>query len=185
MARLRPLTHAELDDEQSQVWNQILGSRAPGRLDLIGDDGGLIGPFNAFVHAPGAGRHLAALGAHLRFECSLERRLIEVATCTVGGYWKSEFELWAHEPLAIKAGVDPDVVSALASGSEPEFERDDEATVHAVTIQLLRTGRCDDQTFGRAKDLLGERGLVELTTLIGYYCTISLLLNMFEVSVPR
>jgi 4-carboxymuconolactone decarboxylase len=64
------------------------------------------------------------------------------------------------------------------------LEREDEAIVHAVTIQLLRTGRCDDETFDRAHELLGERGLVELTSLVGYYCAISLLLNMFEVPVP-
>jgi 4-carboxymuconolactone decarboxylase len=184
MGRLRPLSRAELDDDQAAVWDQITTSRKRGSLDLVDADGGLIGPFNAMVHASGIGRHLAALGAALRFESSLERRLIEIATCAVGGYWRSEFELWAHRPMAIAAGVDPDAVAALASGADPTFERDDEAVVFEVTRQLLRTGRCDDETFDKAHTLLGDRGLVELTTLVGYYCTISLLLNMFEVPVP-
>jgi 4-carboxymuconolactone decarboxylase len=184
VGRLRPLTHAELDDDQAAVWEQITASRKPGRLDLVDADGGLIGPFNAMVHAPGVGRHLASLGAALRFESSLDRRLIEIATCAVGGYWRSEFELWAHRPLAIAAGVDPDAVAELANGGDPTFERDDEAVVFDVSRQLLRTGRCDDTTFERAHALLGDRGVVELTSLIGYYCAISLLLNMFEVPVP-
>jgi 4-carboxymuconolactone decarboxylase len=184
MARLRPLPRAELDDEQAAVWDQITASRKPGRLDLVDSEGGLIGPFNAMVHAPGIGRHLAALGAALRFQSSLDRRLIEIATCAVGGYWRSEFELWAHRPMAIAAGVDAAAVEQLASGDDPSFEREDEAVVFDVTRLLLRTGRCDDATFGRAHALLGDRGLVELTTLVGYYCAISLLLNMFEVHVP-
>jgi 4-carboxymuconolactone decarboxylase len=184
VARLRPLSRAELDDDQVAVWDQITTTRRRGSLDLVDDHGGLIGPFNAMVHAPGIGRHLASLGAALRFESSLDRRLIEIATCAVGGYWRSEFELWAHRPLAVAAGVDPDAVAALASGDDPIFEDVDEAVVFDVTRQLLRTGRCDDATFARAHALLGDRGLVELTSLIGYYCAISLLLNMFEVPAP-
>jgi 4-carboxymuconolactone decarboxylase len=184
MPRLRPLQYADLDAAQTAVWDSIVSSRAPGGLQLVGDDGSLIGPFNAFVHAPEVGRRMSSLGAALRFGTSLDRRLIEVATCTVGGYWRSEFELWAHRPLAIESGVDADVVAALADGAEPDFEREDEAIVHAIAVQLLRTGRCDDPTFTRGQELLGDAGLVELTTLIGYYCAISLLLNAFEVPAP-
>ena len=184
MVRLRPLPLAELDAEQAAVWDRITSSRKPGKLDLVDADGGLIGPFNAMVHAPGVGRHLASLGAALRFESSLDRRLIEIATCAVGGHWRSEFELWAHRPLAVAAGVNPTAVDQLANDDDPTFERDDEAVVFEVTRQLLRTGRCDDATFERAHALLGDRGVVELTALVGYYCTISLLLNMFEVPVP-
>ena len=136
MTRLRLLTRSELDDDQAVVWEQIVSSRA-GSLELVGEEGGLIGPFNAFVHAPGVGRRLSALGAALRFQTSLDRRLIELATCTVGGYWGSEFELWAHQPMAIAAGVDSDVVDALGRGETPVLDREDEAIVHAVTTQLL------------------------------------------------
>jgi len=184
MPRLSPLPRPELDADQTELWDQIVSSRKPGKLDLVGDDGGLIGPFNAFVHAPGVGRHMAALGAALRFGTSLDRRLIELATCTVGAHWNAEFELWAHVPMALAAGVDQRVIDDLLVGSTPSFERDDEATVHAMTSQLLTTGHCDEATYAAALDLLGERGVVELTALVGYYCAISLRLNAFEVPVP-
>ena len=184
MARLQPLRYDELDDDQRGVWDRIVNSRAPGGLDLVGDDGSLIGPFNAFVHAPAVGRHAGALGATLRFGTSLDRRLTELAICTVGAHWQAEFELWAHVPMALEAGVDQTVIDALLAGDTPQFERDDEALVHTATSQLLQTGRCDDETYEGVLGLLGEQGVVELTTLIGYYCTISLLLNVFEVPVP-
>jgi 4-carboxymuconolactone decarboxylase len=184
MTRLRPLQYDELDDEQRAVWDRIVSSRAPGGLELVGDDGGLIGPFNAFVHAPAVGRHSGALGATLRFATSLDRRLTELAICTVGAHWQAEFELWAHVPLALEAGVDQTVIDAVLAGETPEFERGDEAIVHAATSQLLRTGRCDAETYDSLVGLLGERGVVELTSLIGYYCSISFTLNMFEVPVP-
>lgn len=184
MARLRPIARPDLDPEQAELWEQIVSSRAPGKLDLVGEDGGLIGPFNAFVHAPGVGRHMGALGAALRFKSSLDRRLIELATCTVGAHWNAEFELWAHVPMALAAGVEQEVIDAILAGDAPRFERDDEAAVYDMTIHLLRNGCCEDAAYSTALGLLGERGVVELTTLIGYYCAISLLLNVFEVPVP-
>jgi 4-carboxymuconolactone decarboxylase len=57
--------------------------------------------------------------------------------------------------------------------------------VHKVATQLLDERRVDDATYAAAERLLGERGMVELVTLIGYYCLISLLLNLFEVPLPE
>jgi 4-carboxymuconolactone decarboxylase len=67
----------------------------------------------------------------------------------------------------------------------PEFERDDERTVHAVVHQLLNDRRVDDDTYAAAKGLLGEQGLVELASTVGYYCLISMTLNLFEVALPE
>ena len=166
------------------MWDGITSSRGAG-VESTGPEGGLIGPFNAFVHVPEIGRRLSSLGGYLRFETSIERRLTEVAICTVGAHWRSEFEFWAHAPMAIEHGVDADVIDALRDGRAPQFERDDERVVHAAAIQLLHDRRVDDITYAAAKRLLGERGMVELVTLIGYYCLISMMLNLFDVPLPE
>lgn len=182
MPRLRRLTRPDLDDERGAVWDTILGSRGAG--PELTENGSLIGPFNAFVHVPALGRRLSSLGALLRFHTSIERRLSEIAICTVGAHWRSEFEFWAHAPMAMEHGVEPTVVDALREGRVPEFARDDERIVHAVAQQLLVERRVDDATFADAEALLGETGLVELAALVGYYCTISMILNLFEVALP-
>jgi 4-carboxymuconolactone decarboxylase len=184
MTRLRSLTRSELDDQQARLWDGITSSRGAG-VESTGPEGGLIGPFNAFVHVPEIGRRLSSLGGYLRFETSIERRLTEVAICTVGAHWRSEFEFWAHAPMAIEHGVDADVIDALRDGRAPQFERDDERVVHAVATQLLNDRRVDDITYAAARRLLGERGMVELVTLIGYYCLISMMLNLFDVPLPE
>jgi 4-carboxymuconolactone decarboxylase len=181
MPRLRPLTTADLSDEQRELWDAITDSRGVG-LQLV-EDGALIGPFNAFLHVPGIGRRLTSLGGLLRFRTSIDRRLSEVAICTVGAHWRSEFEFWAHAPMAVEHGVDPAALDALRQGRVPTFERNDERIVHAVTHQLLVERRVDDATYSAAEALLGT-GLVELAALVGYYCTISMILNLFEVPLP-
>lgn len=183
MTRLRRLTRSELTESQAEVWDAIADSRG-GATGLV-EDGALLGPFNAFVHVPAIGRRLSSLGALLRFRTSIDRRLSEVAICTVGAHWRSEFEFWAHAPMAVEHGVDPAVLDALRDGRAPVFERDDERVVHAVTRQLLVERRVDDGTYAAAEALLGESGMVELAALVGYYCTISMVLNLFEVPLPR
>jgi 4-carboxymuconolactone decarboxylase len=184
MTRLTPLTRTDLDDEQTAVWESLVENRGGG-LDLIGADGSMIGPFNAFVTVPQIGRRLSSLGALLRFRTSIERRLSEVAICTVGAHWQSEFEFWAHAPMAIEHGVDAAVIDALRDGRTPEFERDDERLVHRVVSQLLERHRVDAGTYAAARALLGEAGLVELVSTVGYYCLISLTLNLFDVALPE
>lgn len=182
MARLRPLTRSELSDPQAAVWDAITDSRGAG-LELV-EDGSLVGPFNAFVHVPEIGRRLSSLGALLRFRTSIDRRLSEVVICTVGAHWRSEFEFWAHAPMALQHGVAEAVVDALREGRVPTFERDDERIAHAVAHQLLVDRRVDAATFAAGEALLGETGMVELAALVGYYCTISMILNLFEVPLP-
>ena len=183
MTRLSFLTRPDLDEDQATLWDALIDSRGRG-VDLLDPNGAMVGPFNSWVHAPRIGRRLSSLGAHIRFRTSLERRLSEIAICTVGAHWHSEFEFFAHAPMAIEHGVSRAVTDALRDGRVPEFEREDERLVHAVVHQLLNNRRVDDDTYAAAQELLGERGLVELATTVGYYCLISMTLNLFEVALP-
>lgn len=181
--RLPSITQTELDGTARELWDTIVSSRGAA---VQGPDGALIGPFNAFVTAPDVGRRLAELGGILRFETSIDRRLLEVAIISTGARWHSEFEFWAHARMAREQGVTKEVVDAIARGDDaPPFERDDERLVHAVATQLRASGRVDDATYAAARELLGDRGLVELVSLCGYYTLISFVLNAFEVPLPE
>ncbi|MGD0373138.1 MAG: carboxymuconolactone decarboxylase family protein [Streptosporangiaceae bacterium] len=182
MSRLPYLRRDDLDPDRQAVWDSVIGSRGD---QLVNEQGGLVGPFNAFVQAPDVGRHLTALGRVLRFETSIERRLSEVAIITVGAAWKAEFEWWAHARMAREHGVPDAVVDAIGRGDDPPFEASDERTVYAVARQLTRTGRVEEETYGAAQRLLGDAGVVELVSLCGYYTLISFLLNAFAVPLPQ
>ena len=183
MTRLPELRYEDLPDEGQQVWDRVVGTRA---ADLISAQGTLVGPFNAFVTAPGTGRRLGSLGAHLRFGTSIERRLSEVAIITVGARWQAEFEWWAHARMAREHGVAPDVIDAIKRGAEPPFgpAAGDERTVWVVARQLVTTGQVSPDAYTAAQRLLGDAGLVELVALCGYYSLISYLLNAFDVPLP-
>jgi 4-carboxymuconolactone decarboxylase len=181
MSRLPYIRHDDLNAEGQAVWDGIVGSRG---AELVNEQGGLIGPFNAFVQAPHVGRRLGSLGQVLRFGTSIERRLSEIAIITVGTRWKAEFEWWAHARMAREHGVADAVVDAIGQGQDPAFEADDERAVYAVARQLTDTGRLDQDAYDAARQLLGDTGLVELVSLCGYYTLISFLLNAFAVPLP-
>jgi len=181
VARLSQLRRDDLDPAGQDVWDQVVGTR---REQLIDADGTLVGPFNAFVHAPQVGRRLASLGAVLRFGTSIERRLSEVAIITVGARWKAEFEWWAHARMAREHGVPDAVVVAIGRGEEPPFEVADERTIYSVAHELTEAGQVSQASYDAARDLLGEQGMVELVSLCGYYTLISYLLNAFAVPLP-
>jgi 4-carboxymuconolactone decarboxylase len=171
----------ELGPEGQAVWDAIVGTRSE---DLVNADGGLVGPFNAFVHAPDVGRRMTSLGAALRFRTSIDRRLLEVAIITVGARWQAEFEWWAHARMAREHGVPEAVVAAIGRGEDPPFEAEDERAVYDVARQLVTAGQVGAAAYEAAQRLLGDAGVVELVSLCGYYTLISFLLNAFGVALP-
>ena len=180
-SRLPYLRYDELDARGQEVWDGVAGSRGG---ELINAEGGLIGPFNAFVHAPGVGRHLSALGGRLRFRTSIERRLSELAIITVGAAWEAEFEWWAHARMARDHGVSEAIIDAIGRGDDPPFAADDERVIYTVARELTSAGRLGQDLYDAAQRLLGDEGMVELVSLCGYYTLISYLLNAFEVPLP-
>jgi 4-carboxymuconolactone decarboxylase len=181
MSRLPRVRYDELGPAGRQVWDGVVGSRGG---ELVDEQGGLVGPFNAFVHAPDVGRRLSSLGGTLRFGTSIERRLSEIAIITIGARWQAEFEWWAHAPMAREHGVADAVVDAIGRGEDPPFEADDERAVFAVARELGQSGRLDQETYDAAHRFLGDAGMVELVSLCGYYTLISFLLNAFTVPLP-
>jgi len=183
MTRLAYITD-DLTADQQAVWDCVTNGRRGPADNLINDDGGLIGPFNAPLYAAATGRKVVELGEALRFDTEIDNRLLELAVSMVGAHWRSNFEWYAHSRMAIAAGISREAVAAIERGDEPDLDRDDEQAVYALTHSLLTTGRAADDVHAAAREHLGDQGLVELTQLIGYYCMISLTLNTFQIELP-
>jgi 4-carboxymuconolactone decarboxylase len=182
MSRLQQLRREHLDAETQSLWDFVVAARGP---NALGSDGTLVGPFNAWAHAPEVGTRLVELGTTLRFASHLEQRLLELAIITIGARWKAEFEWWAHRKRAIEQGVAVEAVNAIGRGESFDFERNDEQVVHGIVVSLLSAGRIEQTLYEDGLDVLGEVGMVELVSLCGYYTLIALTLNAFDVPLPE
>jgi 4-carboxymuconolactone decarboxylase len=142
------------------------------------------GPFNAWLRSPELADRLQKVGEYVRFSTSLDKRLNEMAILMTAHHWGSQYEWYAHAPLAITAGLDPAVVAAIGAGQKPDTMKDDEAIVWEFATQLRRDHAVDDGVYGRAVAKFGEQGVVDLIAVSGYYDVVSMTLNVAQVAPP-
>ena len=142
------------------------------------------GPFNAWLRSPELGMRLQAVGEQVRFKTSIPRRLNELAILITAREWTSQYEWYAHHALALKAGLDPQIAEAVATGKRPAEMKEDEAAVYDFCIQLHRAKKVDDANFKRVKALFSEQGVIDLIGVSGYYTAVSMTLNVAEIPVP-
>jgi 4-carboxymuconolactone decarboxylase len=139
---------------------------------------GVYGPFLPLLRSPALLDRMAKVGEYLRFESVLDARIRELATCAVARHVSNQFEWKMHAPLARQAGVAEATIEALRAGARPrQLPADEEAALDFVR-ELLATHGISDPTYAAALAAFGEQGLVELTTLIGYFATVSWLMNV-------
>ncbi|MBL6454031.1 carboxymuconolactone decarboxylase family protein [Belnapia sp. T6] len=173
MARLIPPTREALDPAQQAVWDRIAS----------GARGGVGGPFTALISSPDLCSRVEQLGVFIRYECSVPMRLRELAILCVGEHWKAAYEWYAHAPIAAKQGVPEAVIQAIGSGAAAiPFDAEPDRVVVGFVRELLRTGQVGEAAYTAAKALLGEKGTVELTGLVGYYSLLAMQLNVFQVA---
>lgn len=142
------------------------------------------GPFNAWLRSPEVGLRLQAVGAHIRFNSAIPPRLNELAILVTAREWTSQYEWYAHHALAVKAGLDPKIAEAIAAGKRPDNMKEDEAAIYDFCIQLHRNRKVDDAAFNRVKALFGEKGVIDLVVVSGYYVAVAMTLNVAELPVP-
>jgi 4-carboxymuconolactone decarboxylase len=172
--RFPQLTMDQLNGQQTPLAEQIL------KVSSVG----LGGPYNPLLRSPVLGQKMFDLLYYLRWQTSVPLKLNEFAILIIGRQWRSQVEWLAHEPLAIKAGLSPQIVAELKADRRPANMPPEESAVYEFITELTTRHAVSDQTFDRARQLLGEQQLVDLTAVAGTYITIAMTLAMAEESVP-
>ena len=149
-----------------------------------GPRGRVAGPFRVWLRSPGLADRAQKLGAFLRFGTTLRPPLRELAILLTARSWDARYEWQAHEPHALEAGLDRDLIAAVAAGRRPRFADADAEAVHDLCVELHETHGLSDATYAKAQARLGDQGIVELVGLIGYYTMLAMTLNAFRVPLP-
>ncbi|MDP3171997.1 MAG: carboxymuconolactone decarboxylase family protein [Polaromonas sp.] len=145
---------------------------------IAGPRKAVLGPFIPLLRSPELMARVGKVGEYLRFDCVLEVRIRELAMCLVARQLSNQFEWLVHAPLAFKAGVAQSVLDAVAVGKYPHSAAADEvAAIDLVTELLAHHGVCDT-SYAAALAVFGEQGVVELTTLAGYFAMVCWVMNV-------
>ncbi len=151
---------------------------------VAGIRGRVPAPMIAWLRNPELARRGQKLGELLRYQTTLEPRLSELAILVCARHWTSHHEWTAHKREGLKAGMDPEVVAAIAARREPALRDAREKAVYEVSRTLLARGRIPQPLYESSVAALTERGMVELVGILGYYCLVALTLNTFELGLP-
>jgi 4-carboxymuconolactone decarboxylase len=152
---------------------------------LAGPRGGTDGPFNVQLRSPEMGDLGQQFGAATRFATAVPRKFYELAIIITARHWTSQFEWLAHHRSALQAGLSPAIADAIAEGRRPAAMPPDEEAVYNFATELLDKKQVSDSAFAAAKTLLGERGVVDLISVMGWYGTVSMLLNVDRYPLPE
>src|SRR5215470_2143405 len=172
--RFKPLTWDEMTPAQRTMIEHLYS----------GDRGGATGPFNVLLRSPEMGDLAQQFGGALRFHSSLPRKLNEMAILLTARYWTAQYEWSAHRKAASDAGLSESIIQAIAAGKKPGSMDAGETVVYNFGTELLNTKQVSDPVFKAAADKFGERGVVDLVSVMGYYHFVSMILNVDRYPLP-
>jgi 4-carboxymuconolactone decarboxylase len=157
--------------------------RAARQRLLEGARGSVPPPYRIWLHSPGLVQHLDGLGNFLLRGASLTPRENEIAILTVARQLKCPFVMAAHTRVGKRVGLEDPVIERLLDGKDPQLADPRERAVYDVAT-ALPAGPPPEELYRRAIGALGEHGVAELTGLLGYYTSVSYILNFHDVPKP-
>lgn len=172
--RFKPLTWDQMNDAQRKLTMDT----------LTGPRRGLGGPMNVLLRSPEMGDLAMKFGEYSRFRPDVPAKLRELAIIVTARHWTAQYEWNAHRNAAAQAGLRADIITAIASRKRPTGMQPDEEAVYNFATELLETKQVSDATFKNVKDRFGEKGVVDIIGIMGWYQMVSMLLNVDRYPLP-
>jgi 4-carboxymuconolactone decarboxylase len=172
--RLKLLSPGEMNEHQKETYDESIASKR-GRPPE---------PMMAWLNSPEMARHATRLGAFLRYDTVFPAKLSEIAILVTARHWTSHYEWYAHKRLALAGGMDPQIIEDIRRRRAPHLDDPKAQAIYDVAKSLHETHVLPKPLYDRATEVLGERGLVEIIGLCGYYTLVSMTLNTYEFGLP-
>ena len=172
--RMPPIPKEKMTDAQKKAAAEL----------IAGPRGELQGPFIALLRSPEFMSRLQKTGEYLRFQNILGSHLNEFLILITARHWTQNYEWDAHQPLALKAGVKQELITAVAEGRRPAGMAEDEEIIYDFATELLAHQSVSDSTYARARTRFGEQGVIDMTGVAGYYSMLGMIMNVARTPVP-
>jgi len=166
--RLPPIPSDQMTPAQKALMDKVTSGQI---------QGGTRGPLSVLLRSPITDEGIVRYGEYIRFHSTLPAKLSELAYLIVARHWTSQFPFAVHHKSGAAAGLSEATIAAIAEGKHPAPMPKDEVVVYDFVTALLKTTQISDANFYAAKELLGERNLVELLGALGYFQIVSMVLN--------
>jgi len=172
--RLKLLSPGEMTADQKQTYDEA----------IAGKRGAAPAPMMAWLNSPEMARHATRLGEQLRFNTIFPPSLSEIAILVTARHYTAHYEWYAHKRLALNGGLAPKIIDDIRDRRTPAFDDPKAKMIYDVAKSLHEGHGLTQPLYEEATRLLGERGLVEIIGLCGYYTLVSMTLNAFAFGLP-
>jgi 4-carboxymuconolactone decarboxylase len=135
------------------------------------------GPFAMLMRSPELMTSARSMGDYLRYHSAIGNTLSEFVILITARTWGQEYEWNVHAPIAAKQGIAQAKIDAVAEGRKPDGMSADEMICYDFTTELQRDHQVSDATYARALKRWGEKGVIDLAGISGYYTFLSIEMN--------
>ena len=175
--RMPPIPKEKWTDAQKKAADELAaGPRGAGAV---------AGPFVPLLRSPEFMNRLQKTGEYVRFQNSIGQKLTEFVILLTARQWTQQYEFDAHQPLALKAGVKQEFITAIMDGRRPTGMAADEEAAYDFCAELRQNQSVSDATYARAVGKFGEQGVIDMTGLVGYYTTLAMIMNVSRAPLPE
>ena len=150
---------------------------------------GLRGPLAMWAYSPLMAEHVFPASTYLRFGTAKDQRLTELTILATAREVRSQYEWTAHEPLGLRAGLETEIIDLVrrrqgldSAGDIPGLGAT-ERTIIAFAREVISDEKVSSDTFARARAIFGERGVMDLAGLVGYYGFVNVTLKTFDIQL--
>jgi 4-carboxymuconolactone decarboxylase len=178
--RMPEIPADKLTDAQKKAAEEFAARRgkAPGHT------GSSLGPFVPLLRSPEVFLSAETMGQYLQFKTALPPKLREFVILITGRQLTQETIWNSHVQIAVKAGLGPEILKALAEGQRPPGMSDDEEIVYDFCDELHRNQSVSDTTYTRAWLRFNEQGVIDMVSVNGYYTFLAMVMNVARTPPP-
>lgn len=140
------------------------------------------GPHKIWLANPTLSKTIVPTGAYFQRKSTLTKAEIEIATNIVNARWRSPYANYEHEIIGERDGyLDPRRVEALIAGLPTSFDDPRQQVVYELASALVAPRIVPLGMYRRAKELLGDAGIVDVAVLLGWFTMVCMTLGAFDV----
>jgi len=110
-----------------------------------------------------------AMREYVEYEPALVPRIRELVIMITGRQSSTDFMWNSHYAVAIKSGISPEILKAIAEGRRPTGMPEDEEVVYDFCDELHRNQSVSDATYAKTLAKFGEQGIVDIVGVYGWY----------------
>ena len=165
--RMPPIPPEKYDEVQKKAAAEFLEARKKP----------VFGPFEPLMYSPELMNIARSMGDYLRFKPAIGTTLSEFVILITAREWSQDYEWSIHAPIALKQGIKKEVINAIADGRRPTGMSIDEEICYDVSIELHHNKRVSDKTYERAVQRFGEKGVLDIIGINGYYSFLAMAMN--------